>query len=723
MSYFRKLNCASERRPNKLIVCVRVLILAGCAAFFATTANARVTRLVITQTRPLGDGRSWGSAGPYERLDGIAYFEIDPNDLHNSVITDIRSAPVNARGMVEFSSPFYVLKPVDFNKGNRKLFYGINNRGGEIEWEIRFAPGLRKVVFRQPLSEDSLGDGLLLRLGYTYVDAGWQGDGPGNGLTLTGIPGLFPTFPTAKGVSGAITGPNRLEFQPDRDSRSLELVPAFRSYAPAELDNSTAQLTVKDREDATIKPIPSNEWAFGKCSSGAADLQVGSENICLFTGFKAGKIYDLTYTAKDPIVMGLAFAVTRDLASFLKFQTHDDAGNPNPLRSNRDEPPIKRAYAAGSSSTGMYSREFLYLGFNADENGNKVFDGVTLYAGGTYRLFANVRFSNPTFFSSQDQHQDYTSNSFPPFTYGISVDPISGIRDGILKRPETDPLVMQVDGPTDFWNWHASLNVTDSAGRSVPLPANARLYYLDGATHGDTGVGIFGNATQNPGCQYTAQSADSPIPTLRALVVAMDNWADRGVAPPPSRYPSKESKGLVTVEQYDKLFPAIPSVTPAVKFSPLSLYDYGPGFGTTGGVKLKPVPHRGKDYLVLLPRPDRDGNDAQGVRQMEIRVPIGTNVGWNVRRSDRAPDLCTLTGSYFPFASTKAERLGKGDPRLSLEERYKTHEGFVNAIKRASTQLVREGFLLQEDADRYIDGAEKSGVLKPIDATTSKSLH
>lgn len=235
---------------------------------------------------------------------------------------------------------------------------------------------------------------------------------------------------------------------------------------------------MRDRADGGRTAIPPDRRAFGTCPTGAASLQRTATDLCLFDGFQPNKIYELVYQARDPIVMGLAYAVTRDIGSFLRYQSQDDAGNPNPLKASGVE--IRRAYVSGTSSTGMYMREFLYLGFNEDEQHRKVFDGATIYSAATHRLFANVQFPHPTFFSGQDQHHDYTSNSIQPFTFGVTTDPITGIRDGILKRPATDPLVLQADEETVFWQWKASLNVADALGREVPVPDRVRLYFQNG---------------------------------------------------------------------------------------------------------------------------------------------------------------------------------------------------------------------------------------------------
>jgi hypothetical protein len=152
----------------------------------------------------------------------------------------------------------------------------------------------------------------------------------------------------------------------------------------------------------------------------------------------------------------------------------------------------------------------------------------------------------------------------------------------------------------------------------------------------------------------------------------------------------------------------------------LALLNFGPLFGRLGGVLSLQPPLFGPPYRQFVPRPDEDGPDIAGVRPMQIRVPIGTNTGWNVRNSDfRAPNLCGLTGTHVPFAETRRERLANGDPRLSLKERYRSHRGFVRAVRRAARQLVHERFLLEEDANTLIDAAEASNILAGTGADDS----
>lgn len=410
--------------------------------------------------------------------------------------------------------------------------------------------------------------------------------------------------------------------------------------------------------------------------------------------------------------MGLGYAVTRDIASFLRYSPTDDVGNRNPLAPDATSAGIRRAYAAGTSSTGMYLRDWLYLGFNEDEAHRQVFDAVRIGDAGTHRLFANMEFADPNVYSRQDDHADFVSYSYPPLTYAVTTDPISGIHDGILKRPATDPLVFQVDTGTEFWQLNASLNVHDGQGKPVPLPNNVRLYFVASHSHtGGSGVAAIPTATGN--CEYATNGAHSYDPLFRALLIALDEWADRGIAPPESVYPDLLSGTLVTLAEAAKSFPNIPGVKFPTVLNQAVQLDYGPKFGTTGGWLSQLPPTQGALYQARVPKPDADGMDRGGIRTIDTAVPVGTNTGWNLRAAGpRGQDLCGMNGAFIPFARTKAERLATGDPRLSLEERYKDHAGFVMAVEQASRKLVKDRFLLADDAENLVRTAETSAILR-----------
>lgn len=682
--------------------CVSSVISAALVAVLVTASSleARVVRLVVEKRRPLAEGKSFGASGPYERVEGTAVFEVDPQDPLNRVIVNIEKAPRNAARRVQFTAPFVILKPVDLSKGNRKILYGINNRGNAIEIPFHTLPTQGN---NTPADAH---DGLLFRLGYSFVDAGWAGD---IASTDTRLGANLPVAIQADGRP--IVSPIRIEYQGAGFTLPLKGNANFRSYETADTNTARSTLTVRQGVGGARTEVPRDRWAFGRCPMGRASLIPTPLDLCVFDGLKDGQVFELTYPAKNPWVMGLAYAVTRDLASFLRNDAKDDAGNPNPVAVDGAAVGVRRVYGLGTSSTGMYLREFLYLGFNEDEGHRKVFDAVRILIPGTHRLFANVEFSDPNVYSRQDQHSDFLSHSLAPFTYAVTTDPISGLRDGILKRPATDPLVFHVDSANEFWQMNASLNVHDGRGQTVPIPDNVRLYFVSSHAHvGGTGVGAMPTATNQ--CAFPVNGALSYNALLRALVVAMDEWADKGVAPPPSRYPTIAAGTLVTRQEAEAAFPRIPGARFPAALNEVHALDYGASFTSKGG-RVTTTPRKGPVYALRVPKPDADGLDLGGVRMLDVAVPVGTNTGWNLwAPGPKENDLCGLTGSFFAFPRTAADRGTSGDPRRSLEERYSTHAGFVAAVETAARGLVAERFLLEDDARTLVATAEASSILR-----------
>ena len=684
-------------------------------AFMPQSAEARVVRIVVERTTPYADGKTFGEAGAFERLEGTVYMEVDPEDPLNAVVVNLDRAPRNAKGFVEFSAPFFLIKPVDLSRGNRKLLYGVNNRGNAIELGFQTFPAV-------PRGEEASGDGLFFRLGYSFVDAGWAGD-----ITTTDTR-LGANLPVAVQADGSpIVSMIRVEYPSDPTNRSVPDAEAdridgytlplkgndrFKSYATADTSTAHSTLTVRDAIDGPRIPIASDRWAFGACPTGQASLTASTTDICLFEGFHHDRVYELIYPAMNPWVMGLGYSVTRDLASFLRYQATDEVGTPNPLAQSLDAVGLRRVYGLGISSTGMYMRDFLYLGFNEDESHRQVFDAVRIHIPGSHRLFANVEFADPNIYSRQDRTPDYTSHSYPPLTYAVTTDPITNIRDGILKRPATDPLVFHVDTSNEFWQMKASLNVHDGNGNAVPVPGNVRLYLLASHPHGG-GPGVGFVPTERGSCEYIANTNGGAAPIMRALLVALDDWADNGVEPPSSNYPDVRRGTLATVEEVARTFPAIPDVSFPKTANGLEVLDFGPTFGSRGGRQTVLPPTRGSRYQVLVPTTDRDGHDIAGIRTVEIAAPVGTSTGWNLFRAGaRGRDLCGLTGSFFPFAKTREARLANGDPRPSLEERYSNHAGYVDAVRRAVADSVAARLLLSEDAAVVVKMAEDSDILR-----------
>ena len=362
----------------------------------------------------------------------------------------------------------------------------------------------------------------------------------------------------------------------------------------------------------------------------------------------------------------------------------------------------------------MFLRDWLYLGFNEDESHRSVFDAVQINTSGTQRLFANVEFADPNTYSREDSRHDFLSTSFPPYTFAVTKDPISGIRDGILKRPSTDPLVFEVDTANEFWNMRASLNVADGLGHSVPIPKNVRLYFLPSFSHRGV-VGLLNPPMASGKCLYRVQRGGSAT-TLRALLIALDAWADKGIAPPKSNYPRLDNGTLVPHDKANEAFPKIPAVSFPQALNQLELLNFGSQFNSQGGRLTILPPSAGAGYKLFVPLPDQeDGLDTGGIRILEVRVPLGTNVHRLELRSPgfQAPDLCELYGSYFPFARTSAERLARGDPRESLGGAVQEPCGVcAGGQKRNKGSLIEERFLLPEDAEIWVRDAAASDVLK-----------
>jgi alpha/beta hydrolase family protein len=700
---------ALARRTAGTLTKTSLSIATAALALMATPGEARVIRFDVQSTLPFAGGMSFGAAGSFEELVGVATLAVDPRDPLNAGIVDLDAAPKDAQGLVEFSTPFLIIKPTDMSKGNGKIVYGLNNRGTDIEfYRFNFGAGFSN----RPITAADAGDGFLERQGYTFVDAGWECDLVPNATTHN----FAPTCPIATQPDGSpILGKMRIEYHDEAAgtfSLPLEGSPAFHSYEAADTNTAHSTLTIRGEESAPRVPLPSSAWAFGSCPTGQASLVPDDTHICLFAGFQPEKIYELIYPAKNPIVMGLGFATTRDVGSFLRYATEDDFGNPNPLAGS-----IRRSYATGSSQTGSYLRDFLYHGFNEDEAHHKVFDVVNVNIGGTTRVFISMRFADPNVFADQDFAHDYFQDAFPPMTYAVTRDPISGIEDGILKRPQTDPLVIHTDDAAEFYQLHGSFVVADGLGRPVPQPATVRLYNLASFQHFGSGAAPpFFPGVTFPGpagmCLYPTDPTYEGF-TTRALLVAWDLWADKGIEPPASRYPSARDGTLVSLDEEAEAFPAIPGVEYTPVVDEYNLLDFGRELDSTGGIMTILPPLVGPSYKVLVPTTDRDGIEIAGVHQVELLAPLGTWTGWNLRAPGHRPgNLCSLSGSFFAFATTKAERLAKGDPRRSLTERYRDHDGFVDAVAKAANGLVRERLLLKEDAERYIQAAQASNVLR-----------
>lgn len=664
--------------------------------------------LAVEGREEFAGGKPFAGSGPYERLVARVHFEVDPiHPCQNSVV-DLDAAPRNAKGLVECTSDLYILKPVQFKRGNRCLLFEFVNRGHKRALQLFNGATLNN----QPRAPEDAGDGFLMRRGYTVVWLAWQGDLlPGDGrMTLQ--------VPVATSGGQPITGTVRSEFiadQPGICCYPFSSNPVARSYPAATLDTAQATLTRRQYADSRRIEIPADRWRFARLESGvsnpsavlAADQAIvpSDSHIYLPEGFKPGWIYELLYPGKDPLVLGLGYVAVREFVSFLKYRRLDDRGNPNPLR--EEDATLEKAFCFGRSQTGRVIRDFIYQGFNADARRRRVFDGAFTAVAGAGRICLNHRWAQPTRLASfQHEEHDHYSDRFP-FSYAPCEDHLRGVTDALLKRPDSDPLIVHVDTSTEYWQRHGSLVHTDTQGNDLTQPEGVRVYFWASSQHRpdplteslQQGIGVYlKNDVVSTACFY------------KPLLEHLRRWATEGIPPPPSRMPTRSAGTLLTPDEWKARFPVIPGLMTPREPNRLPLYDYGPdadrGYPTT--VPPGKAPGR-QEYAILVPAVDRDGNEVGGLRAPLVEVPLGTATGWNLRTRRLSPGVMSgYIGSFIPFPETKDERQATGDSRLSVRERYPTREAFLSAIAQASDALAREGFfLLEEDLETTLEHARR----------------
>jgi hypothetical protein len=638
----------------------------GIAMFLGGSAIAQqnapatglgITRLVIAKRQLAYGGAAFGSAGPYELLTGTAFGELDPN-APNTGIVNVSRAPLNARGHVEYSVDIMILKPVDEKKGNGRLLYDFVNRGRNTALARLNESG-------DTFTANDSGNGFLMNRGYSVVWSGWQADAPNN------PPLIKANVPIAMENGKPLMGVSREEFT------DVPAGPVFTQSLtyPVLLDTTGTTLTVREHEADPRKPLPASSWHF---------IDERHIEITAAPGFDRGAIYELIYPATNETVADIGLAASRDFVSFLRYADQDSTGQPNPARESGTT--FKAALAFGVSQTGRAINDFLYQGFNTDISGRMVFDGALPLLSATRRTYTNFEFAQPGRFARQHEDHEYGGDQFP-FSYATSKDSVTGKTDGILTKCEkshTCPRILHLDSDTELWQNRDSLAVTDTSGRPLTLPENVRVYMMSGLAHFPAQ-----NWTTRGNC-LQLQNAMNYGPYARALLVALDRWVTEGIAPPPTAFPNLKSHTLLPLAKVQASYPAIPGAPFSPLINQLQVIDQ----------KSMPPEASGPAYPLLFPPVDADGNPQGGIVLPEIAVPIATFSGRNVRAEGFSPgELCGLSGSYIPFAATKQERLASGDPRLSLEERYKSAHDYTDKRKHAVDALVQQGFVLPEDAD------------------------
>jgi hypothetical protein len=702
----------------------------AAAVVLAAPVQARVTKIVILSTvDPDATLAPFGDAGPLKRIKGIAYGELDPAAPGNAIIQDIALAPRNANGNVEYHATFQLVAPSDPAKMSGLMWHDVPNRGGRI------------TIVTQERNAGDVG-----------LSSGWQGDN--SGATSQALAtNDFVVVPTAKNADGSpIMGTvlGRIVNRSGALSQPILVQGNPLPYRPATLDTTQATLTTHTHETVdgvvtvgtTIAPA---DWAWARCDAthpfpGVPD----PTQVCLRSGFDLNLLYQVVFTAQDPPVLGIGFAAFRDLASFFKNAASDDFGTANPVAG------VHWVIGRGVSQSGNFLRQFLHLGFNQDEAGRQVFDGAWAIIAGR-RIALNFRWAQP-----DGVLELYQAGSEGPQWWADWPDTVRGLPPrGILDRcraSNTCPKIIEHFGSAEVWALKMTPEwVGTGADHDIPLPPNVRRYYIPSSTHGG-GAGGFNTSLPGAGLPTTGPSCPgnnfgtgvlpaNPVPhtqTVNALRAHFRRWVMNGVEPPASVWPRLGKGGgdgrqdvsntvghapvrdLVDADKEAMGFPSIPGIPaglPSDFIMPVMDYDWGPDFNDsdTSGVPTNLPPPIKRTIRMLVPRVDADGNEVGGVPVVLLGAPLGTYLGWNITAGGARPfhqgQICDYVGGMVPFAKTKAQRLAAADPRLSLEERYHTHAGYVAAVRAAAANAVAQGFLLPEDADALATQADASAVL------------
>ncbi|MBI2888098.1 MAG: hypothetical protein HYY02_12965 [Chloroflexi bacterium] len=629
----------------------------------------------ITSRGPLAGGESFGEAGPYEQVRGTLRFAVDPRHPDHQVITDLALAPTGPGGLVHFSSDFLLLKPVRPAPGGR-LLYDVVNRGNRTALNA-----FNNTATPGAAGEMDLGDGFLMRHGFTVAFCGWQADAPQGGMAIT--------VPEALEGGAPLHGQTYIQYQVSRPTRSLLLSDRNHRPLPAhDLNDPTATLTVREHFEAPPKTLDRSLWQFARWEN---DQPVSDRNaVYLSTGFQPGLVYELVYTTVGAPVIGLGFLATRDCVSFLK---HASAAQGNPSAGG-----IQHAYCYGASQSGRYQREFLYLGLNADEQGRAVFDGMLIHIGSSRRGEFNLRFGQPS-----TNVLRAPGNPFP-FTYTPETDPLLRQTDGLLDRVAArgvTPRIIAMNSGVEYWWSGASLTHTDVAGtRDIEPPPDVRIYYMTGTQHGRGSLPLSDTNAEGARLQYPLNTIDYR-PLQRAALMNLDRWVREEVEPPPSRHPRLSDGTAVPRERLESVFRAMPGVDFPKALPQRRRLDFGAEMAR--GVARYPA-QEGDPYPILVSALDGDGNEVAGVRLPDVQAPLATYTGWNLRHPDSgaAGHFVPLLGSTHLFPRTAQERAASGDPRPSMDERYPSREDYLARVRQAAGELAAAGYLLAEDLEHVV---------------------
>ena len=630
----------------------------------ASVAAAEVVRIDVSKREDVRGGRSYGAVGVYEWIEGRAHFTLDPQNPKNDIIVDLKLAPRNAQGLVEFSADVGIMRPKVAARANGVVIFDVVNRGRHTVLEY-LNRGNRTAAVG---SEDFIGDDFLMKQGVTMVWLGWQQDLPATAgmMRLSG--------PVISGLDGWVYGDFTVS------SRVMDVSLGDRTSLPylvADRQDSASVLAVSPSRSQPPRAIPGEHWAFARMQNGV--LIGDSSRVYVEDGFVPGALYQFAYRTQNPQIAGLGLAGVRDLISWMRY---------DPAALARGS----QAYAFGIAQSGRFLRQFLHEGFNEDSAGRRVFDGMMVHIAGGARRGFNERFSQPS--------RTAGSRVFP-FTDIEQTDSETNQSGGLLTRAtqaKVVPKIIYTSSSWEYWGSAASTIHTTLTGEDIQIPNSSRVYLFAGTQHVPARMPV----RETP--ETRGQLPPNPMdyrPALRALYVALDHWVRTNAEPPASRYPKVAEHSLVQRSAFNEA--GLLSINVPQAAQPAFRLDNGE---QESGIPTIVPPRAGKPYMVLLPQVDDDGNELPGIRMPALAVPLATHAGWNLRSpAIGAPrELVQLVGSMHPFARTRDER-AQGDTRAPVTERYASRANYLERIAQEAASLVRQRLLLKEDVPHVVGSA------------------
>jgi len=618
-----------------------------------------VTGFEIHSRAPVLAGQAFGKTGAYEKIAGTLRFAADPTHPLHQRITDIGFAPKNADGHVEFSGEFYVLRPVDPDRVNKRLLFDVVNRGRKV------ALGMLNSAPRvpDPTTPEEFGNGFLMRQGYTLAWVGWQSDVPRrDGLLALDVP-------RAQGVSGYI----RCEMRPNKRVETLPLADRYHIPNPTvDLADPQARMLMKEHTGAKAIEVARSRWKFSDAG-----------HVAIEGGFTPGAIYDVIYRSAEPPVVGLGFLAVRDAAAWLRWS---DAASGNPCAGS-----IERAYLFGVSQTGRFLRHMLFLGLDEDEQGRMVFDALIPHIAGGRRGEFNLRLGQPSLNAKE------AVGELPPFN-------CDDLFARLRQRGQV-PRIFLTNSSAEYWRGDASLIHTDADGaRDIEPPDFVRTYLLAGTQHTPGALPpLAADANTGDRGQQRFNIVDY-APLMRAALVNLDRWVSADVLPPANAFPRLSDGTAVEAESLAAFFGSLPGVHFPERITRPRRLDFGPDIER--GIANYP-PKAGNAYRTYVSALDADGNETAGIRGPEVSAPLATFAGWNLRHPEQGVpgDLMQMMGSTLAFPLTRAEREGSADPRKSIEERYPSRAAYLDVVRAKTQKLVAARHVLAEDVDAIIERA------------------